>query len=105
MSWIHRDDLCDLILHSAQNAELSGAVNGTAPEPQTMNTFCRDLAGVLERPMFMPPVPDLPLQVLLGEGAVLVLEGQKVVPNRAQETGFEFKYPKLRQALQHATKY
>lgn len=105
MSWIHRDDLCDLILHSAQNAELSGAVNGTAPEPQMMNTFCRDLAGVLERPMFMPPVPDLPLQVLLGEGAVLVLEGQKVVPNRAQETGFEFKYPKLRQALQHATKY
>ena len=42
---------------------------------------------------------------MLGEGAVLVLEGQKVVPNRAQETGFEFKYPKLRQALQHATKY
>ena len=102
MSWIHRDDLCDLILHSAQNAELSGAVNGTAPEPQTMNTFCRDLAGVLERPMFMPPVPDLlPAGFAWGGGPSALLEGQKVVPNRAQETGFEFKYPKLRQALQH----
>lgn len=106
MSWIHRDDLVSLIMASVENSEITGALNATAPNPVTMNQFCDALAKVLSRPMLMPAVPDLPLQVLLGEGAVLVLEGQKVLPERAEkEHNFEFKYKEIKEALEHATKF
>lgn len=105
MSWIHRDDLVNLLLECVENDSYSGPVNGTAPQPVTMNAFSDTLALVLQRPMWMPPVPDLALQLVLGEGAVLVLEGQKVVPDKAQKLGFKFKYEGIKKALEHATKY
>jgi len=105
MSWVHRDDLVSLLLACADDSRYAGAVNGTAPQPVTMRVFSETLALVLKRPMFMPPVPDLPLQVLLGEGAVLVLEGQKVVPKKATDLGFTFQYPQIKQALEHASKF
>ncbi|QDZ22854.1 epimerase [Chloropicon primus] len=105
MSWIHRDDLVSLIVESVENKGISGPINGTAPNPVVMNEFCKALAECLGRPMFMPAVPDLPLQVLLGEGAILVLEGQKVVPEKAKDVGFKFKYETLGPALTHATRF
>jgi uncharacterized protein len=47
------------------------------------------------------PVPDFALQTLLGEGAMVVLEGQQVNPNRTQETGFAYKYPTIQAALKN----
>lgn len=99
MSWIHHEDFVNLILKALEDEKIEGALNGTAPNPMTMNGFCDTLGRVLQRPVWIP-VPDIPLQILLGEGAVLVLEGQKVLPKKAEELGFEFKYPSLGKALQ-----
>lgn len=99
MSWIHRDDHCGLVMHALDRTELTGPVNGTAPNPVTNRDFAKVLGRVLGRPALLP-TPGFALKLLLGEMAVpLLLSGQMVVPKRAQQTGFHFKYPVLEGAL------
>jgi hypothetical protein len=99
MSWIHIEDLCGLILHVIDRPALAGPVNGTSPEPATNRDFSRALGAVLGRPAFLP-IPGIALKILLGEMATaLLLSGQRVIPKRAEETGFRFKYPDLQGAL------
>jgi uncharacterized protein (TIGR01777 family) len=97
-SWIHRDDLVALLVEALRNPDYSGVYNGTAPNPVRMSELCSSLGGVLGRPSWLP-VPDFALQTLLGEGAGVVLEGQRVLPARAQEAGFRFQYPEVTAAL------
>lgn len=98
VSWIHRDDLVELIVAALRKSSFSGAYNATAPKPVRMNEFCSALGGILGRPSWLP-VPDFALQGLLGEGAMVVLEGQRVLPSRAQQAGFAFKYADIDKAL------
>lgn len=103
MSWIHRDDLVDLIIDAIRSPSYSGAYNGTAPKPVTMAQLCSAVGGVMGRPSWLP-VPDFAITTLLGEGAQVVLEGQKVLPTRAQQAGFKFKYTELSDALRNLLK-
>jgi uncharacterized protein (TIGR01777 family) len=99
MSWIHRDDLVRLICHCAAHPTLTGAVNGTAPEPVSNRAFTKALGKALHRPALIP-VPALPLQWALGDFAKeLLLGGQRVLPRAAQASGFTFRYPQLDAAL------
>ncbi|NEO25337.1 MAG: DUF1731 domain-containing protein, partial [Kamptonema sp. SIO4C4] len=50
------------------------------------------------RPSWLP-VPEFVIETLLGDGAIVVLEGQEVLPKATQNTGFEFKYPHVKDAL------
>ena len=77
MSWIHRSDLSNLILQSIQKDKWSGVINAVAPEVVSMNIFTKTLGKILMRPSLLP-VPGAILKILLGDGAKLVLEGQKV---------------------------
>lgn len=52
----------------------------------------------MNRPSWLP-VPAFAIEALLGDGAIVVLEGQQVIPKRTLETGFEYKYPNLQSAL------
>lgn len=97
-SWIHRDDLVNLILDALADEKYSGTYNGTAPQPVRMSELCSSLGSTLGRPSWLP-VPDFAVQTLLGEGASVVLDGQKVIPSRAQEAGFRFKYNKIEEAM------
>ncbi|XP_057783149.1 epimerase family protein SDR39U1 homolog, chloroplastic [Salvia miltiorrhiza] len=97
-SWIHVDDLVSLIYEALSNPSYKGVINGTAPNPVRLSEMCDHLGSVLGRPSWLP-VPELALKAVLGEGACVVLEGQKVVPMRAKELGFPFKYPYIKQAL------
>ena len=97
-SWIHRDDLVNLIYQAIQDTQMSGAYNATAPHPVRMNTLCKTLGDVMNRPSWLP-VPDFVLEVLLGDGAVVVLEGQQVLPEKTKGTGFDYQYPELHKAL------
>lgn len=97
-SWIHRDDLVNLILETLQNSDKTGVYNGTAPNPVRMNELCQVLGQVMKRPSWLP-VPDFALQLLLGDGAKVVLEGQQVLPKRTLESGFEYQYSSLKSAL------
>jgi hypothetical protein len=102
MSWIDRSDLCAVIAEALANPAWGGALNGTAPSPVTMAEFCATLGRVLSRPSLLP-VPAPVLQLLLGDGARVVLEGQRVLPRRLQALGFRFRFPELSAALAAAT--
>ncbi|XP_057503408.1 epimerase family protein SDR39U1 homolog, chloroplastic-like isoform X2 [Actinidia eriantha] len=97
-SWIHLDDIVNLIYEALCNPSYKGVINGTAPNPVRLGEMCEQLGSVLGRPSWLP-VPDLALKAVLGEGANVVLEGQKVLPARAKELGFTFRYPYVKDAL------
>ena len=97
-SWIHREDLVNLMLRMLTDANLSGVFNATAPHPVRMSELCQVLGQVLNRPSWLP-VPEFALELLLGDAAQVVLEGQNVRPRQTQTTGFEFKYPTALAAL------
>jgi uncharacterized protein (TIGR01777 family) len=98
LSWISREDLVNLILQALTRPESEGVFNATAPSPVRMAEFCQTMGEVLNRPSWLP-VPGLALEALLGDAAMVVLEGQQVLPKRTLANGFEYKYPQLKQAL------
>ena len=98
MSWIHRHDLIELILFLLTK-EVHGPINATAPYPVTNREFARILGQVLGRPAIVS-TPAFVMRLLLGEMAhELLLTGQRVVPQRAQSLGYQFRYPALPEAL------
>jgi len=102
MSWISRPDLCRLIAEALENSAYQGAYNAVAPNPCSMARFAETLGRVLGRPSLLP-VPAPILQLLLGDGAKVVLEGQQVLPERLQQQGFAFEDAELSAALARAT--
>lgn len=99
-SWIHRDDVTAMVLEAIRNDSWQGVYNATAPNPVRMGELCSALGSVMGRPSLVP-VPDFALRTLLGEGASVVLEGQRVVPTRAQDAGFKFRYTQVGDALRN----
>jgi uncharacterized protein (TIGR01777 family) len=99
LSWIHRDDVLRAMEFLLDEESLSGAFNLTAPEPVTNRDFSEALRGELGGWLSLP-VPGLVMRLALGEMAEeLLLNGQRVVPRRLQEAGFEFRYNTLAEAL------
>ncbi|NEP19159.1 MAG: TIGR01777 family protein [Leptolyngbya sp. SIO4C1] len=97
-SWVHRDDLVNLFIQALTNDQMQGVYNGTAPNPIRMSELSDTLGKVMNRPSWLP-VPEFVIEALLGDGAVVVLEGQKVLPERTQASGFTYQYPKVEPAL------
>jgi hypothetical protein len=99
VSWIHRRDWVELVRWAIKTPDLDGPLNATAPVPVTNRAFSRALAHALHRPCWLW-APALPLRLALGEMAdTLVIGGQHVVPTRALELGFYFRYPEIDQAF------
>lgn len=97
-SWIHRDDLVNLIIEALTKSEMEGVFNATAPNPVRMSELAQAMGEVMQRPSWLP-VPNLAIEALLGEGAIVVLEGQQVLPKRTQASGFNYQYPSVKEAL------
>jgi uncharacterized protein (TIGR01777 family) len=97
-SWIHRDDLCRLIVQILANENVSGPINATAPQPVRQKEFAQVLGRVLRRPAFLP-TPAFALKIALGEFADGILASQRVLPRRAQEMGYRFQFEELEGAL------
>jgi len=102
MSWISRHDLCQLIAAALEDSAYSGTYNAVAPEACSMAAFAAALGRCLGRPSLLP-VPAPLLQLLLGDGAKVVLEGQRVLPERLQRQGFTFRDGQLSAALAAST--
>ncbi len=98
MSWIHIEDMVRAIAFLLENEQCKGAFNMTAPEPVTNKTFSASLASAMHRPCLFT-VPAFSMKILMGEAADLVLTGQKVLPEKLEKAGFEFKYTMPQQAL------
>ncbi|XP_053739081.1 epimerase family protein SDR39U1 [Synchiropus splendidus] len=101
--WIHVSDLAGIITHSLESPPDGSAhpqvLNGVAPALNTNYEFTKELGRLLRRPTIFP-VPSFVLNGLLGsERAIILTEGQKVVPKRTLETGFQYQYPDLTSAL------
>ncbi|MBL8124241.1 MAG: TIGR01777 family oxidoreductase [Pyrinomonadaceae bacterium] len=104
MSWVSLDDVVRIINFVLENEDFRGAINVTAPNPVTNEEFTKTLGSVLYRPTFLP-LPEFAVHMVFGEmGDALLLDSTRVVPKRLLDAGFEFKYPKLKDALEHAVK-
>ena len=99
MSWIHINDMVSLIEFVMNNQHLTGAINATAPTPQSNRAFSKTLAKVLHRPAIFP-MPAWVLNLAMGEMADLLIFGQYVIPSKLLDAGFEFQYPDLHPALE-----
>ena len=95
-SWIHVDDEIGILLHAIDGA--GGILNASAPNPVTNRDFTRALGRAVHRPTLFP-VPAFAGTLLLGEGGKVITEGQRVLPQRTQETGYVFRHPDLDEAL------
>jgi len=98
MSWVHIDDHVAMTLRLLQDESLSGPFNLTAPGPVTNADFTRELARAVHRPAWFA-TPAFLLRLALGERASLLLEGQRVLPERMRQIGFQHRYPHLEEAL------
>jgi uncharacterized protein (TIGR01777 family) len=100
MSWIHIDDLCQIIIAVMNNPGLEGIFNAVAPVPVTNKDFTRTLARVMGKPLWLPAVPGWVLTIMLGEMAQLVLGGNRVSANKIRSSTYDFKFAELQPALE-----
>lgn len=102
MPWVHVADVVGMIGWALRTGEARGVLNLTAPEPVTNREFSKALGRVLGRPAVMP-VPKLALRARLGsELAGAALASQCVIPRRALDLGYEFRFTDVEAALRDA---
>lgn len=99
MPWIHIDDLCEMYVHVIEK-QLTGVFNANTNDHQTNRRFTKSLCKAVGRPMLLPSVPSFAMRLLLGERAVILLEGSRTSADKILDSGFKFQWPKLDKALQ-----
>jgi len=100
VSWIHIEDEVGILLWALGNEQVSGVVNATAPNPAANKAFAKALGQALGRPAVLP-IPGLTLDLMFGREFGKVLRGgQRVMPRRALDLGYEFRHPELDEALE-----
>ena len=97
--WIHAADWVSMVTWLIRNDQASGAFNASAPSPVTNAIFTRTLARVVRRPALFK-APAFALHLAAGEMADMLLHGQRVLPVRAEQAGFQFQHRALAPALQ-----
>lgn len=100
-AWVHLEDVVGLILFALERSDVRGPINAVAPAPATVRAVARELGSAMHRPSLFS-VPEVALKLMLGERAEVLLASQRVIPQRARELGYRFRYEDLAAAL-HAT--
>ncbi len=98
ISFIHADDLIEMMITAWKDPSIHGVYNGTAPSPTTMNEMSSELGKALGKPTLFP-VPGFVLKGMYGDGAQVILRGQRVIPNKWLRIGFQFQYPTIDAAI------
>lgn len=98
-SWIHMEDLCNMIFYLIENEQTEGTFNAVASEPATAGDIVANIAQRLQKPHFLPPIPLWTLKLLFGEMADILTASQYVNNEKIREAGFKFKYPDLNSSL------
>ena len=97
--WIHIDDEVRAIIYLMRHTNADGAFNLTGPYPYRNVDFGRTLSDIMERPFWLP-VPAFGLELVFGEMSQIILKGQRALPFRLQELGFQFEHTDLRKVLE-----
>ncbi len=98
LSWIHIDDLCAMFIKAVEDEQMHGAYNAVC-DWVTNEAITKSIASVLKKPLLLPPVPGFIMKIIVGEMAVIVVNGSKVSSEKIRKTGFRFQYPDLSEAL------
>ena len=96
--WIHEEDQISAIRFMIEHQSMRGAYNGCAPKPVTNADFGKAIGRALRRPSYMP-APEFAIRLVLGEFATLIVDGQRQIPRRLQQSGFRFQYEDVDTAL------
>ena len=98
VSWIHIEDALGIIAHAVRDAKLEGPINAVAPESVSYQEFMRVAGAIAHRPVWLK-IPEQPLRKLLGEMAIMLVEGPCVLPGKLRTRHHEFRFRTLRSAL------
>lgn len=98
-SWIHRDDICRMLLWAVETPAATGVYNGVAPQPERNVDFIKKTAKALQKTALFAPAPALLMKLALGEMSAVVLNSNRVNADKVQAAGFTFLYPGLAEAL------
>lgn len=99
MPWIHINDLCNLIKFAIEQKNINGIYNATAPEHTTNKKITQLLALIYKKRIWLPNIPNWFVKLIFGESSILLLNGSKVSSKKIIDSGFVFKFPKLKSAL------
>lgn len=100
LPWIHLEDEAGLIVMALEDDRIRGGLNGTAPEAPRSRDFARTLGRVVGKRAWLP-IPQVGIRSQLGVVSAILTNGRRVVPNKAQQLGYQFQYPQLEQAMRH----
>ncbi len=98
VSWIHIEDALGVIAHAVRDAKLQGPINAVAPESVSYQEFMREAGVIAHRPVWLR-IPEQVLRKLLGEMAIMLVEGPCVLPGKLRTLHHEFRFRTLRSAL------
>ena len=96
--WIHEEGQINAIRFLLEHQSMRGAYNVCAPKPVTNADFSKAIGRALRRPSYMP-APEFAIRLVLGEFATLIVDGQRQIPRRLQQSGFRFQYEDVDTAL------
>ncbi len=99
-SWIHISDLARMFLFIADN-NLKGVFNGVSPNPVTNNRLVKEIAMILEKPLFLPNIPEFVMKTILGNMSYILFASQRVSSKKIEEEGFTFEYMNICSALEN----
>jgi uncharacterized protein len=97
-SWIHIADAVELIISVLASEQLRGPLNLTSPNPLRNREFAEAFADATSRPL-RPAIPGRALHLMFGKAAIIITHGQRVLPARALDLGYHFRFPDLNDAL------
>ncbi len=97
-SWIHIHDLAAIFYFVIQK-QLAGVFNGVSPYPVTNEDLTKAIAKTLEKPLFLPNVPQFVMKLILGEMHEMLFSSQNVSSRKLLDENFQFKYASLDKAL------
>lgn len=99
LSWIHIQDVVNMYTYAIEK-EITGVYNMVSPMPVRNKEFVSAIAKVLNKPLWAPAVPKVILKIILGEMSKAVIGSTRVSADKIKDSGFNFKFPELKAALQ-----
>ena len=98
--WVHKDDVCGIMIHAVNNKQMNGAYNATGPKPLLIKDLMQDILTARQSKALLIPTPPIAIKIALGDRQELVLSSQNCSDKKVLATGYQFKYPTALKALQ-----